>query len=85
MDVYEKVEGLIGGGVDGVLGLLNNAQELAYNADALIADALAEGAKALIAPLTEAALRFVVEKLATGPGLGAVVSLYRGLTWLLDP
>ncbi|MCZ2341085.1 MAG: hypothetical protein LC104_04720, partial [Bacteroidales bacterium] len=34
---------------------------------------------------TTAALRFVVEKLATGPGLGAVASLYRGLTWLLDP
>ncbi|MCZ2342008.1 MAG: HINT domain-containing protein [Bacteroidales bacterium] len=85
MDVYEKVEGIIGGGVDGVLGLLNNARELAYNADALIADALAAGAQALVEPLTTAALRFVVEKLATGPGLGAVASLYRGLTWLLDP
>ena len=85
MAVYEHVEGLIGGGTDGVLALLNNAKELAYNADALIADALAAGAEALIAPLTTAAVKFVVEKLATGPGLGAVVSLYRGLTWLLDP
>ena len=84
--VFERVQTLLAGGAEGVYTLLDKAAgEIGYTADQLVKEVLAAATQVVTEKLPVAALAFVAKKLSLVPGVGAVLSLYDGLMWLLDP